>query len=385
MNGTIGISMQTKYIVIVIITILFLSIATLIGSILTINKISEDNIQNYKNDVYLKTQKELQNYVQVTLQTIDSFYKRSSKEKIKHEVKTHLQEQMGLLFSVIKQQYISHKDKMSEDELKEHIKNLIKAIRYGENGYFWVNDLDSKMIMHPIESSLNDQDLSTFTDENGRFIFNEFSKLAKEKNEGFVSYVWSKPGDTKSQEKISLIKLFKEFSWVIGTGDYVEDVSAKLKEEAIKTISQIRYGNNGYFWINNSEPRMIMHPIKKELNGKDLSLVQDKNGMYLFKEFVKITNEKRDGAIVKYLWSKPGFKDAQPKFSYVQKFEPWDWIVGTGAYVDDVELKVKQMKQKTKKSINVIIIASAIIFIVVLVAISLITLAISSKDDSRRV
>lgn len=384
MKGTIGISMQTKYIVIVIITILFLSIATLIGSILTINKISEDNIQSYKTDVYLKTQKELKNYVQVTLQTIDSFYKRSSKEKIQHEVRTHLQEQMGLLFSAITQQYSSFKGKMSKNELKEHIKKLIKAVRYGKNGYFWVNDLDSNMIMHPIKTSLDNTNLSDFQDENGKFIFKEFSKMAKEKNEGFISYVWPKPGYDKAQEKISMIKLFKEFSWVIGTGDYVEDVSFKLQEEAIKTISQIRYGNNGYFWINNSEPRMIMHPIKKELNGKDLSLIQDKNGMYLFKEFVKITNEKRDGAIVKYLWPKPGYKDAQQKFSYVQKFEPWDWIVGTGAYVDDVEEKVKNMEKETEKSINVIIIASAIIFIVVLVAISLITLAISSKDESRR-
>ncbi len=385
MNGTIGISVQTKYIVVVIITILFLSIATLIGSILTINKISQDNINNYKNDVYLKTQKELANYVQVTLHTIDSFYKRSSKEKVKFEVKTHLEEQMFLLFSAIKQQYKAHKNIMSEEELKTDIKELIKAMRYGENGYFWINDLDAKMIMHPIQTSLNNKNLFSFRDKNGKKIFKEFVKIAKEKEEGFLSYVWPKPGFEEAQEKVSFVKLFKEFSWVIGTGEYIEDVSERLKEEAIKTISQIRYGVNGYFWINTSEPRMVMHAILPQLNGKDLSNIQDANGLYLFKEFARIANEKKDGAIVKYMWPKPGYKDAQRKFSYVQKFEPWDWIVGTGAYVDEVEEKVSLMKKKTQRGINIIIIASAIIFIIVLVAISLITLAISTKDDSRRV
>lgn len=96
MTGTINISVKTKFLVIIITSILFLSIVTLVGSIITINSISEDNISNYRNDVYTKTQQELQNYVQVTLKTIDSFYQRTSKEKIKQEVQGHLTEQMEI-------------------------------------------------------------------------------------------------------------------------------------------------------------------------------------------------------------------------------------------------------------------------------------------------
>ena len=384
MTGTINISVKTKFLVIIITSILFLSIITLVGSIITINSISEDNISNYRNDVYLKTQQELQNYVQVTLKTVDSFYQRSSKEKIKTEVQDHLNEQMGLLFTVIQEQYNLNKETMSLDELQTHIKKIVKSVRYGKNGYFWINDLKGVMIMHPIQTNLDNQNLFDWQDENGKKIFKAFTHVANSVEEGFVDYVWPKPGFQKAQEKVSFVKLFEPFGWVIGTGEYVEDVTKKLQAEAIKTISEIRYGKSGYFWINDTEPRMIMHPIQPELNGRYLGEMQDTEGQYLFKEFVTLTNNIQEGGIIKYMWEKPGFKQPQPKFSYVQKFEPWGWIIGTGAYIDDVEAKIEEMQKQTQHSINMVTIASAVIFIIVLVIISLVTLAISTKPDNRR-
>lgn len=80
MTGTINVSTKTKILVISIFIILFLAIVTLIGTIIAVNSINKSNIENYKTDIYLKTQTELQNYVQVTIQTIESFYQRTSKE-----------------------------------------------------------------------------------------------------------------------------------------------------------------------------------------------------------------------------------------------------------------------------------------------------------------
>lgn len=384
MKGTISISVKTKFLVIIISSILFLSIITLVGSIVTINSISEENISNYRHDVYSKTQQELQNYVQVTLKTIDSFYQRTSKEKIKTEVQEHLNEQMGLLFTVIQEQYRVHKDTMNTLELESHLKKIVRSVRYGKNGYFWINDLKGVMVMHPIQTNLDNENLYEWQDQDGKQIFKAFVHVANSYKEGFVDYVWPKPGFEKPQEKVSFVKLFEPFGWVIGTGEYVEDVTKKLQQEAIKTISEIRYGKSGYFWINDTEPRMIMHPIQPNLNGEFLGDMQDKEGQYLFREFVTLTDNLKEGGIVKYMWEKPGYKEPQPKFSYVQKFEPWGWIIGTGAYVDDVEAKIEAMKKQTQRSINMVTIASAVIFIVVLVIISLITLAISTKSDQRR-
>ena len=130
----------------------------------------------------------------------------------------------------------------------------------------------------------------------------------------------------------------------------------EIQQEALKAIADLKYANNDYFWINDSSPKMIMHPINAALNGKDLSSYADPYGKKLFIEMAKISTENKSGGLVKYWWDKPNKKnDPKEKFSYVQKFEPWDWIIGTGAYVDDVETEVALMKDIVNKEIENII------------------------------
>jgi methyl-accepting chemotaxis protein len=108
------------------------------------------------------------------------------------------------------------------------------------------------------------------------------------------------------------------------------------KKQALEAIKNLRYEKDDYFWINDMEPRMIMHPIKPELDGKDLSENKDPNGKKLFVAFVE--KVKSEGAgFVDYYWSKPGKTEPIPKISYVKGFPEWEWIIGSGIYIDDVE------------------------------------------------
>ena len=130
----------------------------------------------------------------------------------------------------------------------------------------------------------------------------------------------------------------------------------EIQQQVLKAIADLKYANNDYFWINDSTPKMIMHPINAALNGKDLSSYADPYGKKLFVEMAKISTENKSGGLVKYWWDKPNKKnDPKEKFSYVQKFEPWDWIIGTGAYVDDVETEVALMKNIVNKEIENIV------------------------------
>lgn len=110
---------------------------------------------------------------------------------------------------------------------------------------------------------------------------------------------------------------------------------AEAKEEALKTIERMRYDEKEYFWVTDYDNIMLMHPIKPELNQTDVSGMQDPDGQYLFQSMASVVSEN-GGGIVKYQWPKPGFDTPQPKISYVEGFEPWGWIVGTGIYVDDL-------------------------------------------------
>ena len=152
-----------------------------------------------------------------------------------------------------------------------------------------------------------------------------------------------------------------------------DDKSSQIKEEALKTISQMRYGKDGYFWINDSNSKMIMHPIKPDYIGKIHADKQDAKGKKYFLEFVEVVNASKEGGIVQYWWDRPNKIGApREKFSYVQRFEPWDWIIGTGEYVDNIEEKVLLMQEDANKQIGMIIlqvvlIATAVSFLIGLV------------------
>jgi methyl-accepting chemotaxis protein len=103
----------------------------------------------------------------------------------------------------------------------------------------------------------------------------------------------------------------------------------QAKQSAIAEIRTLRYSGNEYFWINDMHPIEVMHPIKPELEGKDLSDLKDARGTYLYKEFVTVVKAS-GGGFVPYLWPKPGSEKAVEKMAYVKGFAPWGWIIGSG-------------------------------------------------------
>jgi len=95
----------------------------------------------------------------------------------------------------------------------------------------------------------------------------------------------------------------------------------EAKQQAAQALKILRYGGTDYFWINDMTPRMVMHPTKPELDGKDLGGIKDPNGKALFREFVAVV-AKSGGGFVDYEWPKPGASEPQPKISYVQGYAP---------------------------------------------------------------
>ena len=364
-------SIKIKLQLIIILTILLATTAIITQSIRSIHDLSEKNIQKYREKAYKDKKIELKNYVSVAVKSINSFYQRTSPEKVENEVQNDLKKQTDFLFSIISKEYEENKNKLPKEKLIKHIKNIISSVRYGEDGYFWINDTTPKMIMHPMKPSLDGKDLSKLKDPNGIYIFNEMVKTIQLQSEGTVKYSWEKPGFDKPQPKVSYVKLFKPFNWIIGTGAYIADIKQKMQQEALKTIAEMRFGADGYFWINDTTPKMIMHPIKPSLNGKDISSIKDPNGIHLFIEMAKIAKEKGSG-YVNYSWSKPNSDKPQPKISYVEMFEPWGWIIGTGEYIDHIETQIVQMRKEASQQILILVekmIAIAVVISIILIII----------------
>ncbi|CCO49928.1 putative Methyl-accepting chemotaxis protein [Vibrio nigripulchritudo SOn1] len=112
---------------------------------------------------------------------------------------------------------------------------------------------------------------------------------------------------------------------------------SEAQEQAKAALNKLRYEESDYFWVNDTRPYMVNHPIKPQLNGKDLSGVKDPTGKVLFVEFVNEVKRNNGGGFVNYMWPKPGSDVDIEKLSYVKLHQPWGWIVGSGVYIDDID------------------------------------------------
>ncbi|WP_419783072.1 methyl-accepting chemotaxis protein [Malaciobacter marinus] len=153
----------------------------------------------------------------------------------------------------------------------------------------------------------------------------------------------------------------------------------EIKALAKEVVKSMTYGKSGYFWINDSNHVVIMHTVKPSIVGKNMFNTKDPNGVMIYQEIVKAANANEDGGLVKYGWTKPGIDGVQPKFSYVQRFKDWDWIIGTGAYVDNVQREVDIMKEATNEEINDVIFNTILLSLIVAIIISLLFVFISNK------
>ncbi len=117
---------------------------------------------------------------------------------------------------------------LTEDQAQRQAKQAIATLRYEANDYFWINDLTPTMVMHPMKPQLDGRNLSAIKDPQGKALFVEMATLAKQKGEGSVYYMWPKPGSSVDVEKVSYVKLFQPWGWVIGSGVYIDDVNALI-------------------------------------------------------------------------------------------------------------------------------------------------------------
>lgn len=122
------------------------------------------------------------------------------------------------------------------------------------------------------------------------------------------------------------------YAGMADAGSISVDDAQGLAKDAVKNL---RYDTKQYFWINDMHPRVVMHPLKETLIGKDMSNSTDAAGKHHWREFVEVVKAS-GGGFVPYLYETPDGKTTRSKVSYLKGFAPWGWIIGTGIYIDDV-------------------------------------------------
>ena len=171
--------------------------------------------------------------------------------------------------------------------------------------------------------------------------------------------------DAKAQKTQHVVQTA---SGILGYYHSLETAGALSREaaqqQALKVIGNLRYDHGDYFWINDLRPYMVMHPTNPALDGKDLSAIKDPDGFAIFNEMAALAKSKGAG-MMNYRWPKPGADAPVQKTSYVQLFEPWGWVIGSGVYIDDMQAEFQsQVWQASWVGLAIALIMAALVMLI---------------------
>ncbi|MGE0085438.1 MAG: cache domain-containing protein [Desulfococcaceae bacterium] len=316
----------------------------------SIKKNGEKEILVYQNALMDHRKQSLKNLVSNVYVFLEKTHADANDpQKIAVIYEKKLRDLVNVVYGVADSLYQA--EHLSEEEKKRTALSVIRELRYGNEDYFWINDTGPIMIMHPFQPEMEGKDMSDFHDLKGKKLFAEMIQVCRTSGEGAVSYMWPKPGRDEPVPKLSYVKLFKPWNWIIGTGVYMETAEEDLKKNAVTTVNSMRYGNDGtdYFYIfSMSGKKMVQHP-RADLIGSDIAdpIYKDTDGKDILLEQVEIIKKHGEG-FSSYHWFKPGQTQAFSKLTFVKYFKPWDWVVATGVYMDDIEHAVSVREKEIR-------------------------------------
>ena len=178
----------------------------------------------------LKTLVSVQHY---TLEKQKSLMLAAYDEKIQWQVQNVL--------SLIKTyDEIYQKEGLSFEERKSCIKELVRGLRYGSDGYFWIDTFDGYNVLLPPKPETEGTNRLDWTDQDGKHMVKEFIEIGKNDAGGFCDFKFPKLGSDKPEPKRSFTAPYRPYSWVVGTGNYIDDIDIAIAKEESDQLSLFR-------------------------------------------------------------------------------------------------------------------------------------------------
>ena len=277
--------------------------------------------------------------------------------------------------------YEQHRKNKSTNEIRQMVKEALRPIRFNHTrGYYFAFDLDGIETLFAARPEMEGLNMLRVRSDKGEFVVADMLALVERQGEGFYQYTWPKPKHEGFFPKIAFVKLFKPLNWVIGTGEYLDDVEKDLQAEVIQWISKIKFGKDGYVFAGQWDGLSLSGPA----TGKNMLSITDANGVKIVEELINVA--RLGGGYVQYTLPKfEGRKNAL-KMSYAAALQDWQWYIGAGAYVDEIEavIQIKQAELTHRIEKHFVYAATLLgaVLIVVLLTVKLISKKIHNSLES---
>jgi len=298
--------------------------------------------------------------------------RRSRSEK---ETQSMVKQRVYEAYAVAENIYQQNKTTRSKNEIEPMILDALRDLRFEQgNGYYFITRLDGTSILSAATPILEGSNLLATQDTTGKYVVKDLIKIARDQGEGFYEYFWMKPATiSKEHKKFSYIKLFEPLGWFLGTGLYVEDVEVQIRADLLSTISSLRFGEDGYIFVNRLNGDALVANGNLIASGQKLWEVFAKNPDKTKALFAQehAAALKSDGDYIYYSMNKLTDPDKEfPKTSFIYGIPELQWLVGAGVYLDNVENEIAvlqaNLEQQQRSEIQRTLLATGVVIVSIL-------------------
>jgi signal transduction histidine kinase len=317
-----------------------------ISIIITIFLYSEKQLSLKEEKQQIKTEF-IKNNKEVIKKDVDKLYdfikitQKDTERQLKENIKNRVYEAHRIASEI----YNENKDKKSESQIKEMIKETLVHIKFNQRrGYYFIYSLDNyECILLPVARKLEGKSFYNFKDGKGEYLTRKIVKQIKEKKEAHLTWWYHKPNDMINQyKKIGFNMHFEPYNWFIGTGEYFVDYEKVVKEEVLKYVTRLSSSKNNYNFILDYKGNILSNNKRDEqtLNIKD-SIKQD-----------LISIAKQGSGYLSYNNGDNSIIRNSIKTSYAKGLDSWEWVIIKNFHQNQIDQLFKEKKEELNKKFN---------------------------------
>jgi len=353
-----NITIKAKLAALLCVPLLTMSVFFITSLINTENSVLEAESSNVSVKVAKLLNDNLKGQVDTVTRSLSYYYENSKQENIKAELATDIATFRDTIESI-------YNKSASAADAETSINAFINQYRWDNGRYIFAYDAATVINKaNGANASIIGTSAYDKKDTNGKYYAQDIVSSAKANKVGFTSYYFLNPRTKDTEEKLTASVYFEPLNLVIATGEYISTLRQDELEAALKTISSSKYGQNGYFWVQDKNGKILAHP-KAEVIGTVIPATT-----------LKIANsiKGQTEAFVKIAFENPATQQTENKFVYARNIFPeWGWTIATGTYESDVTNIQDELTNATaeifgdKVSMSIAI-AAALLVIALLVA-----------------
>lgn len=324
--------MKAKLVVTLCAPLLILSAFFIYSLLQTESYVLEKEKSNVEIQLAEVLNQNLRGQIDTIAYAISDYYENSELENIKKSLTKEMQEYENTIRKI-------YNSSESNSEAEMSIYQFLNRHRWNDGRYFFAYDADTYISKaYGSDTSLIGENGYDKKDANGNYFVRNVINAAMKSEIGFIEYPFLNPTTQQVEDKITAAFYFKPLNLVVASGEYIKTLTQDNLEAAKKAVMTAKYGENGYFWIQDNNGKIIAHP-KKDIIGTIVPST---------KQIAESIQGKTE-ATVKIAYENPLTKESENKIAYTRKIFPeWGWTIATGVYESDIIAVQNSLTEVTK-------------------------------------